>query len=125
MMPARSLFLFVFTALLGCVAPAADGPPPTAALREAPAGSDQPGEQTPVVVKTLVDGLKDPWGMDFLPDGSLLLTELGGELKHIDVETLQATAIGNVPASAKAGQGGLMDVLVHPNFERNRLVYLS
>ena len=125
MMPAKLLIPFIFTSLLGCVAPAADGPPPTAALREAPAGSEQPGEQTPVLVNTLVDGLKDPWGMDFLPDGSLLVTELGGQLKHIDIETFQATAIANVPESAKAGQGGLMDVLVHPDFERNRLVYLS
>jgi glucose/arabinose dehydrogenase len=125
MMPARLLFPFALTCLVGCVAPAADGPPPTAALREAPAGSELPGAQTPVVVKTLVDGLKSPWGMDFLPDGSLLITELGGKLKHIDAVTFQATAIANVPASTKTGQGGLMDVLVHPDFERNGLVYLS
>ncbi len=125
MMPARLLPAIALTCLIGCVAPAADGPPPTAALREAPAGSEQPGEQTPVIVKTLVDGLRDPWGMDFLPDGSLLVTELGGQLKRIDPVTFKTTEIANVPESTKAGQGGLMDVLVHPDFERNRLVYLS
>jgi len=125
MTTARLLFALFLLSLIGCVAPAADGPPPTAALREAPAGSEQLGEQKPVVVKTLVDSLKEPWGMDFLPDGSLLVTELGGQLKRIAPDTFAVSTIGNVPATRQVGQGGLMDVLVHPDFDSNQLVYLS
>lgn len=125
MTTARLLFALFLLGLIGCVAPAADGPPPTAALREAPAGSEQLGEQKPVLVKTLVDSLKEPWGMDFLPDGSLLVTELGGQLKRITRDTFAVSTIGNVPDTRQVGQGGLMDVLVHPDFASNRLIYLS
>lgn len=111
--------------LPACVGPAREGPPPTAALREAPAGSKTPGQETPVIVRTLVDGLKEPWGMDFLPDGSLLVTELGGVLKRIDMRSFAVTEISGVPEVVQAGQGGLLDVLVHPDVARNGWIYLS
>jgi glucose/arabinose dehydrogenase len=82
-------------------------------------------ESWPVQVTTLVDNLDDPWGMDFLPDGRLLVTEQSGRLQLISPDSFQATPVANVPATIEAGQGGLMDVLVHPEFATNQWVYLS
>lgn len=78
-----------------------------------------------VIVSTITDSLDKPWGMDFLPDGQLLLTEKGGALKRVDPETGVATQITGVPVSADIGQGGMMDVLVHPDFVNNGWIYLS
>lgn len=76
---------------------------------------------------TEVATFDEPWAMTFLPDGRLLVTEKRGALKLLDVAAPAATAqaIAGVPAVAYAGQGGLGDVIVHPQFERNHLVYLS
>jgi glucose/arabinose dehydrogenase len=70
------------------------------------------------------DGLDVPWGLDFLPDGSLLITDRGGVLFHHQPgQSLQA--ISGTPEVRAAGQGGLLDVAVHPDFETNGWVYLS
>ncbi|MEH6582187.1 MAG: PQQ-dependent sugar dehydrogenase [Halioglobus sp.] len=76
-------------------------------------------------VKILVEGLKEPWGMDFLPDGRMLVTEKAGGLKLVDLRADKLRDVRGVPAVANAGQGGLMDVLAHPAFEDNRLIYFS
>ncbi|MBN7799073.1 PQQ-dependent sugar dehydrogenase [Parahaliea mediterranea] len=116
----------LFVALPACVAPGADsGPPPQAIAREGAASGAGLAPETPIRMVTLVDDLDKPWGMDFLPDGSLLVTEKSGVLKRIDLESYAVTAIGGLPASADVGQGGLMDVLVHPDFASNGWVYLS
>jgi glucose/arabinose dehydrogenase len=72
-----------------------------------------------------VEGLDLPWSLAFLPDGSALVTELGGTLRRIDGAGTVSDPISNVPAVYFAGQGGLFDVVLHPDFARNRLVYLS
>ncbi|MFI8719535.1 PQQ-dependent sugar dehydrogenase [Stenotrophomonas sp. NPDC077464] len=66
-----------------------------------------------------------PWAMSFLPDGSLLVTEKEGRLKHFDVATRKSAEITGVPKVAYGGQGGFGDVLPHPQFATNKLVYLS
>lgn len=76
-------------------------------------------------LETFASGLSLPWCIAFLPDGSALVTELGGQLRRIDASGQVGEAIENVPAVYFAGQGGLFDVLVHPQFNRNSLVYLS
>ncbi|TXS92674.1 PQQ-dependent sugar dehydrogenase [Parahaliea aestuarii] len=101
-----------------------DEPPPVAPVHESNVESEAPGEARLQMV-TLVGGLDEPWGMDFLPDGDLLITEQGGALKRVAGSDYAVTAISGVPASVQAGQGGLMDVLVHPDFASNGLVYLS
>lgn len=91
-------------------------------------GESTPGEPAPetsIQMITLANGLEEPWGLDFLPDGGLLVTEKSGALKRVDTETGAVTDIGGVPASAEVGQGGLMDVLVHPDFASNGWIYLS
>jgi glucose/arabinose dehydrogenase len=66
-----------------------------------------------------------PWAMSFLPDGSLLVSEKQGALKHFNVQTRKSADIKGVPKVAYGGQGGFGDVLPHPKFASNQLVYLS
>ncbi len=74
---------------------------------------------------TVVEGLEHPWGLAFLPDGRMLVTERPGRLRLIDDGVLDPRPLAGVPAVAAMGQGGLLDVAIHPQFERNRWVYLS
>jgi len=76
-------------------------------------------------VATVVEGLEHPWGMAFLPDGSILVTERPGRLRLVRNGALEPEPIAGVPEVWARGQGGLLDVALHPDFERNRLVYLS
>ncbi len=82
-------------------------------------------EEGPFKLVVLVQGLDHPWGLAFLPDGRLLVTERSGQLRLIDNGRLVAEPIKGLPAVSSYGQGGLLDVALHPDFERNRLVYLS
>ena len=75
--------------------------------------------------ETWVEGLDLSWSLAFLPDGSALVTELGGTLRRIDGAGAASDPVANVPAVYFAGQGGLFDVVLHPDFARNRLVYIS
>jgi len=76
-------------------------------------------------LETYASGLSLPWSIAFLPDGTTLVTELGGRLRRIDSSGQVGEEIENVPAVYFGGQGGLFDVLLHPDFSRNGLVYLS
>ena len=77
-------------------------------------------------VNTLTTGLAPPWALAFLPDGRMLVTERVGTLRMIGKDfKLNPQPVGGVPAVAAVGQGGLMDVVPHPKFADNNLVYLS
>jgi glucose/arabinose dehydrogenase len=76
-------------------------------------------------VDTVVTGLEHPWGMAFLPDGGILVTERPGRVRVVRDGRLDPTPITGVPAVYARGQGGLLDVALHPDFASNRLVYLS
>ncbi|TVP75774.1 MAG: PQQ-dependent sugar dehydrogenase [Gemmatimonadales bacterium] len=70
-------------------------------------------------------GLEHPWGLQFLPDGDLLVTERPGRLRVVrDGEVLEDPVAG-LPEVRVGGQGGLLDVALHPDFEENHLVYLA
>ncbi|WP_295467084.1 PQQ-dependent sugar dehydrogenase [uncultured Pseudomonas sp.] len=69
--------------------------------------------------------LDAPWAIAFLPDGTALVTEKGGALKHLNVQTGKAQNISGVPKVVHAGQGGLGDVILHPQYAGNHLIYLS
>jgi len=71
------------------------------------------------------EGLQLPWSIAFLPDGSALVTELGGKLRRISLSGQPGPPVENVPEVYFAGQGGLFDVVLHPEFHENHLVYLS
>ncbi len=77
-----------------------------------------------VRLDTVFTGIKSIWGMSFLPDGSMLATEKYGKLFHIGKDN-KATEITGLPHVLAEGQGGLMDVLVHPAFSKNKYVYLT
>src|SRR5688572_3350095 len=74
---------------------------------------------------TEIARFNQPWAMAFLPDGRLLVTEKPGRLRLLNIATRQIGDIGGVPAVAYGGQGGLGDVILHPWFASNSLVYLS
>lgn len=74
---------------------------------------------------TVAKGLDHPWCIAFLPDGGYLVTELGGALREISPAGLVGEPIANVPAVHRKSQGGLFDVLLHPDFQRNQTLFLS
>jgi glucose/arabinose dehydrogenase len=76
-------------------------------------------------VVTVAEGLFNPWSIAFLPDGNILVTERPGRLRIIRNGVLDRQPIAGVPAVHAIGQGGLLDVVLHPEFARNGLVYLS
>lgn len=82
-------------------------------------------EQQRVRVTVVTKGLDHPWGMAFLPGGDLLVTERPGRLRVIRNGTLDPAPIEGLPAIRAALIGGLLDIALHPEFERNRLVYLA
>ena len=69
--------------------------------------------------------MQHPWSLAFLPNKKILITERVGRLRLISNNKLQAKVIQGLPTIKQHGQGGLMDVAVHPNFINNQLVYLS
>jgi len=76
-------------------------------------------------VTEIARGLDHPWSMAFLPDGSILVTERAGRLRLIRGGMLLPKPIAGVPVVHTGGQGGLFDVVLHPNFAQNGLVYLT
>lgn len=74
-------------------------------------------------VKRIVNGLKHPWGVDWLPDGRTLITERSGSLYLIDGN--QVTTLSNVPDVWAENQGGLLDVAVAPNYKETGWIYLT
>jgi len=74
-------------------------------------------------VETVVDDLEIPWGMVFLPDGSMLITEQKGDLIHF--KNKLKTLVKNVPKVYHNNQGGLLDIELHPNYTQNGWIYFS
>jgi aldose sugar dehydrogenase len=74
----------------------------------------------PVVV---AKGLDHPWGLAFLPDGRLLVTERAGRMRIVERDGRLNAPLAGVPPAVAAGQGGLLDVALHPQFASNQLVY--
>lgn len=72
----------------------------------------------------VVAQFNEPWAMTFLPDGTMLVTTLPGKLFHV-TQTGEKTEVANMWNVAYGGQGGLGDVVLHPDFKENRLVYIS
>lgn len=82
-------------------------------------------EQEVVVIETVARGLEHPWGLAFLPDGRMLVTERPGRLRVVGKDgQLSAPIQPGLPVAAR-GQGGLLDVAIDPNFAQNRTIYMS
>ncbi len=106
--------------LPGLVAAAAVVAAPAAALDET-----FDTKEVKIRVETVAKGLEHPWGLAFLPDGTFLVTERPGFLRIVTPEGKIGNAIYGVPEVDARNQGGLLDVALDPDFEENRLVYLS
>ena len=78
-----------------------------------------------VQVEEVARGLQIPWGFDFLSPHEMIVTERQGTIKRIKVASGQKTAVGGVPKVTASGQGGLLDIGLHPHFKKNRLLYLT
>ena len=76
-------------------------------------------------VTTIVSGLEHPWGMAFLPDGRIMVTERPGRLRLIENGRLLQRPVAGLPEINEVGQGGLLDVALHPDFESNGWVYFT
>ncbi|OEC36187.1 Glucose/arabinose dehydrogenase, beta-propeller fold [Pseudomonas cuatrocienegasensis] len=87
---------------------------------------EYPSEQGTLQVTALIDGLQNPWGMAFLPDDQgLLLTERTGQLRVARLDGRLSDPLAGVPEVYANSQGGLLDVVLSPDFATDRLVYLS
>jgi glucose/arabinose dehydrogenase len=95
------------------------------------AGAQAPQSPTPspldglIDVQTVAEGLEHPWGLAFLPDGRMLVTERPGRLRLVMPEGKLSAPLDGVPNVQHAGQGGLLDVKLDPQFTENQWVYLS
>jgi glucose/arabinose dehydrogenase len=79
----------------------------------------------PISVVTVAEDLEQPWGLAFLPDGRMLVTEKAGRLRLVGQDGSLSEPLAGVPEVYDGGQGGLLDVALDPDFAANRLVYLS
>jgi glucose/arabinose dehydrogenase len=88
-------------------------------------GDSVHSEQATFVLESLTQGLEHPWGMAFLPDGSLLITEVAGRMRLFKDGKLQEEPLAGVPPVFAQGQGGLLDVTLHPNYAENGWIYFA
>ncbi|MGB5957750.1 PQQ-dependent sugar dehydrogenase [Pseudomonas sp.] len=95
-------------------------------LAQAAAEQQFRSEEGTLTVSTLADGLRNPWALAFLPGGKdMLVTERAGNLRVVNAEGKVGPPISGVPKVWAEGQGGLLDVLLSPEFGKDRTVYLS
>lgn len=87
--------------------------------------SGLPTRAADYTLEPVVEGLDSPWALAFLPSGDMLVSELTGALRVIRNGKLVAAPVANVPESTYGGQGGLMDIALHPDYADNQLIYLS
>jgi glucose/arabinose dehydrogenase len=126
-LPSTLLLLWLAACGGGADAPApATAPAASPAPAPAPGPAPAPAPAGPARVTTFATGLVNPWGLAFLPDGSMLVTEKAGRLRRVSADGRTVSApITGVPAVDAGGQGGLLDVAVASDFATTRRVYLS
>jgi glucose/arabinose dehydrogenase len=92
-------------------------------------GSDGDGSSSPeapqeeVSMEVLTDRPDVVWGFDFLPDDKLIFTQRNGGIFILDLKTLQVSTVSGTPTPLAVGEGGLLDLEIHPNFTNNKLIY--
>ena len=82
-------------------------------------------DKTEFRIETVAQGLEHPWSLAFLPDGTMLVTEREGRLRRIENGNLVQEPVRGLPDLVASGQGGLLDVVLHPQFENNQTLFLS
>jgi len=78
-----------------------------------------------IVDEVLLNNLINPWSLDFIDEDNIIFNEIDGRLFVFNIITKVRTQIEGVPQVTRTGQGGLLDVTLHPNFNENKLVYLA
>ncbi len=78
-----------------------------------------------IVDEILLNNLDNPWGLDFIDKDNIIFTEHDGYLFIYNIPNKTKTEVTGLPKVARVGQGGLLDVTLHPNFNQNKYVYLS
>jgi glucose/arabinose dehydrogenase len=89
------------------------------------AGPVAPSGETRIDVTTVAKGLEHPWSLAFLPDGRMLVTERPGRLRYVTKDGGVSEPITGLPAVFAQGQGGLLDVILDPDFAANAIIYFS
>lgn len=103
----------------------------TAFLFAAPAAQAQTeaplvkSEKATFRVETIATGLQNPWGLALLPDGRMLVTERPGRLRILTKDGKLSDPVEGLPKIAAVGQGGLLDIVLSPGFEKDRLIFMS
>ncbi len=82
-------------------------------------------EEISITIDTLATGLENPWGMAFLPDGRILIAERPGRLRVFAMGELRDAPVQGIPEIWDHGQGGLLDVVLHPDYDENGWIYLA
>ena len=95
----------------------------TGACQDAP--HVPPSGETKVDITTVAKGLEHPWSLAFMPDGRMLVTERPGRLRYVEQGGALSEPIAGVPQVYAEGQGGLLDVVLDPAFDKNSTIYLS
>ena len=80
-------------------------------------------DQSKFTTETIVEGIDIPWGMDFISENEILVTEKKGILYR--VSNGKKTEVSGLPEIYQRGQGGLMDVALHPDFKTNKIIYFT
>ena len=152
-MSARWILAAMAVSVAGAIAMAQQPPPPPAAGQQPPGGRQggpgrggppMPGgfERTPQLpfpdapreeemsgtkyrIVPVVRGLVNPWSLTFLPNGDMLVTEKPGRLRVVRKGVLDPQPVSGIPEVWATGQGGLLEVLPHPKFAENQLLYLT
>ncbi len=94
-------------------------------MAQAEENFQQPSERGTLQVDYLVNDLQHPWGMAFLPDGQVLISERPGQLRLVASDFSSTSTVSGTPAVFSLSQGGLLDVAVSPSFAEDRWVYLA
>jgi glucose/arabinose dehydrogenase len=133
----RSVVILAVAALAGCGASAQNPAGPQGVDPRPPNGAGQtpafagqtrvPENKSNVAfdVVTVAEGLVNPWAVEFLPDGRMLVTEKPGRLRIVSKEGKLSEPVAGLPMVAARGQGGLLDVALDPNHAQNQLIYWS
>ncbi|MFK7848713.1 MAG: PQQ-dependent sugar dehydrogenase [Rhodothermales bacterium] len=87
--------------------------------------ADDPDKPNGFKEEAFATGLDSPWGMAFLPDGRMLVTEKVGNLRIIDKDGTVSDPVGGLPEICVCGQGGLLDVQLHPDYNENGWIYIA
>ena len=80
---------------------------------------------SPVLAKSLLSSLEHPWGMTWVSDRDVLITLRPGQVVAYSLDSASSQSVGGLPPIFASGQGGLLDISAHPNFDQNQWVYIS